>query len=29
MMPWEREGVIGLLLNYIKERKEKMQNQNR
>ena len=27
MMPWEREIYIGLLMNYLKEEKEKMEQE--
>ena len=29
MMPWEREIYVGLLLNYIKEEKEKQEEEDR
>ena len=29
MVPWEREIYIGLLMNYLREEKEKMEQENR
>ena len=29
MIPWEREIYVGLLLNYIKEEKEKQEEEDR
>jgi hypothetical protein len=29
MMPWEREIYIGLLMNYLKEEKERQEQENR
>ena len=29
MMPWEREVYIGLLMNYLKEEKERIERENR
>ena len=29
MIPWERDIYLGLLLNYIKEEKEKQEEENR
>ena len=29
MIPWEREIYIGLLMNYLKEEKERQEQQNR
>ena len=29
MIPWEREIYLGLLLNYIKEEKERQEEENR
>jgi hypothetical protein len=29
MMPWEREIYIGLLMNYLKEEKERTERENR
>jgi hypothetical protein len=29
MMPWEREIYLGLLMNYLKEEKERIERENR
>jgi len=29
MMPWEREVYLGLLMNYLKEEKERIERENR
>ncbi len=29
MMPWEREIYIGLLMNFLKEEKERIERENR
>jgi hypothetical protein len=29
MMPWEREIYVGLLINYLKEEKERAEQENR
>jgi len=29
MVPWEREIYIGLLMNYLKEEKERIERENR
>jgi len=29
MVPWEREVYIGLLMNYLKEEKERIERENR
>ena len=29
MMPWEREIYLGLLMNYLKEEKERRERENR